>query len=418
MKTSSFFNRFLGIIGNFLEHYDLALFGLLAPFIAPLFFVETDSHLALLLTYAMLPLGFLTKPLGALFFGWIGDRYGRKHALFYSLLGMAFISIGIGCLPVYADIGIYAPCFLALGRMLQSFFAAGESTGGAIFVLEHTSETKRTLISSFYDATSVAGILFASGLITWMSSQNLIQDYWRILYWFGGITGVIGVFFRLFSQEVPAFVNASTVETQSWIKKLITHKKTLISIILASGYSHTTYAMGFTLMNGYVPMITMISKTETMEVNTLLLVVDMLLLPFFGYLAHKYGKERLMLSAALCSAITALPAFLLLSHASMSGLILIRLVLILPGIAFAAPYYAWKLEKVPIKDRYLVLAFGGAIGSKLIGASSSSICLGLYYLTKWNGAPGLYLTLIGIAASWAISPIFHAYLPIKLKKST
>src|SRR5579863_4289600 len=103
---ANFKQRFIGIVGNFLEHYDNALFGLLAPFIAPLFFEKSDPVTALILTYGMMPLGLITRPLGSLFFGTIGDRWGRRRALSYSLLGMTVATMGIGCLPVYKDIGI------------------------------------------------------------------------------------------------------------------------------------------------------------------------------------------------------------------------------------------------------------------------------------------------------------------------
>src|ERR1700731_673710 len=114
MSTVSMHYRVAGMIGNILGNYDKALFGLLAPFIAPLFFGPEDPVTALILTYAMLPLGFLTKPLGALFFGRIGDKYGRKFALCCSLVGMAVFTFGIGCLPVYKTAGAWAPLGLAL----------------------------------------------------------------------------------------------------------------------------------------------------------------------------------------------------------------------------------------------------------------------------------------------------------------
>ena len=136
-------NRIAGVIGNFLEHYDNALFGLLAPFIAPLFFEEKDPITALILTYGMLPLGFLDASARLpSFSGRSGDRFGRRHALFCSLSGMALVTVGIGSLPLYREIGIFAPLLLAAGRMLQSFCAAGESIGGAIFVLENTRVAK------------------------------------------------------------------------------------------------------------------------------------------------------------------------------------------------------------------------------------------------------------------------------------
>src|SRR3990167_5670084 len=144
-------SRIAGVIGNALDHYDQALFALLAPFIASLFFDKQDPVTALILTYGMLPLGLLSRPLGSLFFGWIGDRFGRRQALSYSLFGMALVTLSIGCLPTSSQIGIWAPILLGCGRLIQNFFTAGETIGGAIFVLEQTPESQRSLASSFYD---------------------------------------------------------------------------------------------------------------------------------------------------------------------------------------------------------------------------------------------------------------------------
>src|SRR5580692_11516409 len=137
MSKISIRTRCIGIIGNIFEHYDNALFGLLAPFIASQFFETSDPITALILTYGILPLGIVFRPIGSLFFGWIGDRYGRRQALCLSLTGMAIATISMGCLPTYATAGIVAPCLLALCRILQNFFASGENVGGAIFLLEH-----------------------------------------------------------------------------------------------------------------------------------------------------------------------------------------------------------------------------------------------------------------------------------------
>src|SRR5579862_8456534 len=114
MSKKSMRARCVGIIGNILEHYDNALFGLLAPFIASLFFEKSDPLTALILTYGMLPLGIVFRPLGSLFFGWLGDRYGRKQALSLSLVMMAAVTVSMGCLPTYATAGIAAPILLAI----------------------------------------------------------------------------------------------------------------------------------------------------------------------------------------------------------------------------------------------------------------------------------------------------------------
>ncbi len=399
MTKMSFRDRLTGMIGNVLEHYENALFGLLAPFIAPLFFANEDPLTALIRTYGIFWLGILTRPLGSLFFGWIGDRVGRTKALFCSLVGMAIATTAMGCLPLYAEVGIYAPLFLALGRMLQNFCAAGETVGGAIFVLEHTSSSKKSLMSSVYDATSILGILFASALITLCSQFGNIAQSWRYLFWFGGLSAVIGIILRMKAHDAVEYVQSSHQEKIPLFALIRNHWRILIAVICVSGFSYTTYSLAFTLMNGYVPLVTSLSKTEVMKANTWLLILDMFMLPLFGYLAGKWGRERLMASAALASIFCALPLFYMLQEASFSFVLISRLVIVMLGVAFSASYHAWSQELVPPHVRYSILSLGYAIGSQLIGAPSVTISLWLYKKMGWCGAPAIYIMM---AASFAL----------------
>lgn len=398
MEKNSFSVRLSGIIGNILEHYDHALFSLLAPFIAPLFFPAQDPITALILTYGMLPIGILGRPLGSLFFGWMGDRHGRRKALFWSLLGMACVTVGIGCLPVYAQIGVWAPMILAFSRLLQSFFAGGETVGGAIFVLENTEGQTRGFMSSLYDASTIGGILIASGLVTWFSYLGTIDQMWRVLFWIGGMAAVFGLILRLKKDEEGPSGLATSL-----FSGIRGNLKEFISIIFASGFSYTTYALPFVLMNSYVPLVTEISKSEVMTVNTALLVVDMFLLPCFGYLATRLGKERVMFFGAFCSALSSIPLFYLLGPSSSFGLVVfVRLAIVFFGVAFAAPYHAWAMEQVPKEARYSVLSVGHSLGTQLIGVPATAICLFLYKQIGWSCAPGFYLLVVGLAASYVV----------------
>ena len=403
MKLKVCCDRIAGMVGNFLEHYDNALFGLLSPFIAPLFFEGKDPVTALIFTYSMLPLGLIAKPLGSLFFGWIGDYFGRRQALSLSLTGMAIITSIMGCIPLYKDIGPWAPFLLALSRMFQGFFSAGEVSGGAIFILERTLPSKRSLASSCYDAGSIGGVLFASGLVTLMSSRGWIEQGWRYLFWTGGITALIGVFLRQKIVEAPEFTKMPKImEERRLFPVLKKHIQPFLGIFFAAGFSYTTYSLAFTLMNGFIPLITSLSKTQVMQVNTLLLIYDMLLLPAMGYLADRLGKEKVMIAGAICSVFFALPMFYLLDHASVGTVIAVRLMIISSGVAFSAPYYAWAIERLPPRHRYLILSLAGALGSQFIGAPTSAVSLWLYKTLGWSWAPGLYLQVTGAMAGLTV----------------
>ena len=109
-----------------------------------------------------------------------------------------------------------------------------------------------------------------------------------------------------------------------------------------------------------------------------------------------------MLAGACGAVLSAIPLFSLLDHASLPMVIAIRLVIICFGVAFSAPYYAWAIERVPPRHRYLILSLGGAIGSQLIGTPTSAICLWLYKILGWSGAPALYLLVVGTLAGLVV----------------
>lgn len=392
MAASSRSQRIAGFIGNILEHYDNALFGMLAPFIAPLFFSGDDPITGLILTYGMIPLGIFSRPFGSIFFGWIGDTWGRKNALFISLSLMALTTVLMGFLPTYAEIGLWAPILLASVRIVQNFCAAGEACGGAIFVLEHTEKTKKSFVSSLYDASTIFGILLASGGVSLLSHLNWVESSWRYLLWAGSLTAVFGLILRLKTEESTEFLQNRTQHVP--LKQAVrSYRSALIKIICVSGFSYATFSLAVTLMNGYVPLVTTLSKTQVMDINTLLLILDFALLPCFGFIAMKTSNEKVMLFSSACSIVLSIPLFLLLKDATLATVIAARVLLILLGVAFAAPYHAWAQSLVPPSCRYTIVSLGYAIGSQLIGAPAPALSLWLYKTTKWTGAPALYLML-------------------------
>lgn len=376
----------VGFAGNLLEHYDTALFGLLAPFLAPLFFPSESGALSLILTYALLPIGFISKPAGALVLGWLGDRFGRRKALSISLFGMAATTGIVGFLPTYEQIGIWAPVLLAASRMVQGFFTAAETAGGAIFVLDQVPESKRCLASSFYDASGILGILLGSAIAAVWGG-----DGWRWMFWAGALTGIMGAILRW--DRTPEL--QSPARTPFWI--LWQERSSLAAIALVAGFSYYNYYLITMFMNGFLPLVSPLSKKEAMELNTLLLCLDLLLLPVFGWIANKISKEKLMLGASGAITLLAIPLFQLLEGAGIATAIFVRLTLMVLGIALAAPFFAWAYERTPSQHRFLIVAVGTAIGSRLIGAPAPAMGLWLYHMSGWAPGAALPLVLLGIS---------------------
>lgn len=385
-------------LGNLFEHYDSALFALLSPFIAPLFFPKQDALSALILTYAMIPIGMLARPFGSLIFGYIGDAYGRKRALLLTLMGSGLISGLMAFCPTYEQTGVLAPILLCAGKAAQNFLSAGESMGGAIFLLENAPESKRDFLSSLYNASTIGGILLASLGVSCLCAFKAI-DSWRVLYLIGCITALFGLILRF---KFPKEEVVAKLKTLNPWKVYWQHRSLLLFVAMTAGFSYATYVVAIVLTNGLVPLVTTLTKAEMANLNTVLLIVDFLSLPLFGLLAARISNTRLMIGSALVCALTALPLFQLLEGANLPMIILLRLSFVLIGVAFSAAFHSWLLQVVPSAHRYTINSFGYALGSQLFGGPTASIALWCFQKTHLISSAAWYWALLALGAAVAV----------------
>lgn len=389
-------------LGNLFEHYDTALFGFLSPFLAPLVFPDKEPIVALILTYAIIPLGMLARPIGSLVFGYIGDVYGRKQALFLTLAGMSFVSVCIAFSPTYSQAGILAPIIFCIGRALQNFLAAGETMGGAIFLLENSSEKRYDLFSSLYSASTMGGHLLASLGVFLLGYYNLTTSGWRFLYLFGCITALFGCLIRRSPHTMQPSVKSSHTVT-NLKNTLWTYRKALVCIMITSGFASATYSIALVLMNGFIPLVSTLSKTEVMKINTYLLVLDFCALPFFGWIASKVPREKLMLSASLGVVLFAIPLILSLKGALLTGVIGVRMAFVIFGVAFFAPFHAWAQQLVPSTCRYAVISLGYALGTQALGSPTAALALWCFQKTGMMSSVVWYWMFLGLLSSGVIA---------------
>ena len=407
MTKSSPKNLWNAILGNLFEHYDTALFGFLSPFLASLIFPQHDPLTALIFTYAIIPLGMVARPLGSLLFGYLGDLYGREYALFLTLAGMAFVSGCIALSPSYAQVGLLAPMLFCLGRALQNFMAAGETMGGAIFVLEHSPEKRHDLLSSLYSASAMGGHLLASLGVFVLSCFHWIDPGWRYLYVCGCITALFGCLIRRSSASLqPAVKLSKPLINMNNI--LWTYRKQLLLIIITSGFAHATYSMALILMNGFIPLVSSITKEEVMKINTYLLMVDLCALPFFGWVASKISREKVMLSASLGVVIFSMPLLVSLEGASLAVIIAVRIIFVLFGVAFFAPFHAWAQQLIPRHGRYAVISLGYALGSQLLGSPTAAFSLWCFKQTGRVSSVAWYWMCMALASSLCMAKTLYS----------
>lgn len=392
---------FAGVIGNIVEHYDTALYGFLAPAIAPLFFPNSDPVVSLILTYALMANSIVTKLLGTLCFSYIQRQYDEKTSLFISLSGMACTTFCMGLVPCFDSIGIWAPLSLACIRALQAFFAAGDHAIAPLWILKNQHPNYRSRMNSIYQSSTVFGILLASLTATLCSFYPTSQQSWRWAFLIGAFTGLVGLFIRFGLPNNPEPKHL-TLNNTPLLQSLYTNRYGLMRIAFASGVTNLTYAIPFVFLNGFIPQITSISHAEMMSINTMLLVLDMALLPFFGYCADRFGHFQTLLLSSGLLAVTIVPLFGLLPQADLWIVSSVRIWIVLLGLAFLAPLHTWFLQQFEEKNRYLLIGIGYNLGGEFFGKSASAICLWLWYSTQSTLVPALYITSIAILAMVSI----------------
>ncbi|MBI3508132.1 MAG: MFS transporter [Chlamydiia bacterium] len=376
-------------LGHFFDRYDQALFAVLAPTLAPLFFPFEDPIYGLIAAFCLVPLGLLSKPVGAYVFGRRGDRIGYHSTLSVSLIGMAFSTAAMGFLPTYQQIGIWAPVLLGVCRLLQNFFSAGGTTGASIVALADAPEKKRTLVSSLIDASGMVGTWFGSAVCAAALYGGIS---WRWLFLSGLLAGCIGVYVR----KTP-IVTVAPKKEHAPFRVLWKHKKEIGSIAAATGFSYGNYYLITLFFNGFLPLVGLASTETVLAVNSWMLLFDLCLLPLVGYLVQtRAARDTWMRVSLMASLFLAIPLYLCLD--SGWSWIVVRMAFMVLGVFFSAPIHAWALDCAPSEHRYAVKAMGTALGSRFLGAPVPVLALWLYQCTGWVWAPGLIVAALALIA--------------------
>ncbi|MBP9742266.1 MAG: MFS transporter [Burkholderiales bacterium] len=199
------------VVGNTLEYIDFITFIFLAPIIADLFFPKQHPELATMLTYTTIVITYLFRPIGGIIFGNIGDKYGRKTVLGFTILLMAIPSFIIGILPTFKEIGYFAPAILILMRILQGCSIGGEVPGSITYVVENFRHKNYMLHCAMLTCGANIGIVVGSQVVSFLINHTspvfIYTIGWRIPFLGGGLLAIIGFYIRIFLTESEEFIN-------------------------------------------------------------------------------------------------------------------------------------------------------------------------------------------------------------------
>ncbi len=285
-----------GSIGTIIEMYDLSVYGYMAVFISANFFSNLSTSLALVNTFAVFFIGFITRPLGAIAFGWVGDYLGRKRALLISIFLMAIATAVVGFLPTYYLAGVLAVVLLIVARLFQGISVGGEYIGSVIYLYEIAPLGKKTFFSSFVMMGSNLGMLLASGICLlftkMLTHQQMLSFGWRFPFILALLGGIAGLLIRSSISETEEFIGTKVpIANEVPEKSKITLRFSLSFLLTCVGVM-VTYIV-YVYMPTYLHVYQGIALKKVLSVNTLSVVLLVLLIPVCGYMAEKLKRNRI-----------------------------------------------------------------------------------------------------------------------------
>ena len=313
-------------LGSVFEWYDFFIYGALAPFFSRIFFPQQNPVAGILASLAVLGAGFLLRPLGALLFGHLGDKFGRKSAFLSTIALMGISTAIIGVLPTYPQVGMAAPAALVFLRLLQGLAVGGEYGGAVIYVGEHVSKERRGLFTGAIHISSSLGFLLSLAAVLIVRSLADSEEFtrwgWRVPFLFSLILLGITVYIRLRLRESPVFEQlrrtgqVSTKPVREALFKWANLEVILISIFGASvGRSAVWYA-------GQLYVYYFLTATLKVDESSAAVAIGgatLLALPLFvlfGWLSDRVGRKPIILSGCLLAIVTYFPIFHAITEAA------------------------------------------------------------------------------------------------------
>ncbi len=321
-----------GMLGNGLEWYDYALYGHMSVIFSKLFFPAGDSSQNLIITLLIFAFGFLPRPLGSIFFGWLGDKFGRKSALTASMIMMAIPTGCIGLLPTYASIGIMAPVLLTFIRAVQGFSLGGAYSGSISYVVEHAPPEKRATIGSVIKLSLVIGFLLGSMVSTIIASivgdDAFVQWGWRIPFFLGVLIGVVGFYIRNHGEESPVYEQAKQEGALSQNPLRDTFVK-YPSKMLRAFMFYMFVTVPFYIIAIYTIAYSKnhlgLSQSDALLINSLSMASMFITIFPAARLADKIGRKRVLLGAIIAMLLVVYPAFNLMQSGLVTHMDIVQL---------------------------------------------------------------------------------------------
>lgn len=389
--------------GSFLEWAEYSIYSYMVNIIAKIFFpANIAAEVAILQAFAIFSLSYISRPLGALAFGYIGDKHGRKPALILSVMLMSFATLTIGLLPSYASVGVMSTVMLLMMRILQSFSLSGEYNGAAIYLIEKTTVRKcftGSIISSF----AALGLTTGAIVSAIIDHPGTPEWAWRVPFIASGLACFLLYFFRKQLTETEEF-NKSSSKDNNYAKEAISpitdalsnYKPQLIYIMLISGIIGAFFYVNNVFFKSFLINEINLTAYDASLYVILGQLLTAISIPFVGYYSDKINYLKLFKFGILFCSLISPVIFFLGSIGTPISIISAELLYALGGGLSCGSLMRVMYDRFPAKSRYTGNSFAWAVGAALLSGSAPTIVQYLTMTFEYNIIPGIYIFFLGM----------------------
>ncbi|WP_252190339.1 MULTISPECIES: MFS transporter [unclassified Rhodococcus (in: high G+C Gram-positive bacteria)] len=370
--------------GTYVEYYDFVVYGYVAVYIAHAYFPSDNPLVGLLLTFGAFAASYVARPLGAVIFSPLGDKYGRKTVLAVVILMMTLATAAIGLLPTYAQIGLFAPILLTVLRVLQGISAGGEYGGATSLIAEFSPPDKRGFYVGFIALTTglalLTGSIVALSLTRMLPEESMLSWGWRIPLLLSLPLGLVGLYIRFKLEETPHFAALSSQEKAVNKPLATTVKRDYKTVILAIGLAATNaslLAVYFIYMPSALKQFGNFEAADAQLITFSGLAAYCLAIVPFAKLTDKVGRRPQLIASTIALVLVIYPSFLLVSHGSIA-LAVLGMVIVTPLMAANVTAVLPLLtELFTTANRYTGLSLGWQIATTLFSGPTPVVLAAL-----------------------------------------
>lgn len=404
-------------IGSALEYYDFFIYGTAAALVfGKIFFPASHPATATLLALATFGVGYVARPVGAFFLGHVGDKFGRKKVLVFTLVLMGLSTFLVGCLPTYGQIGIAAPIMLVILRLGQGLSAAGEQAGANAMTIEHAPDDRRSFFTSFtLNGTQVGSILSNAVFlaVAQLPEDQLLSWGWRIPFLLSALVVVIGFIIRRNLDETPAFVaeqKRKAVPRMPLAVLFASYTPDVFRVVCGALVSTVSTIFGVYTLS-YAVNVVKIDRPTMLVVAILTNVVALAAIPMWAVLADRYGRRPVFIFGCIAPGLLMFAYLWSISAANIPLIFVIAI--LMSGITYSASNGVWPAFYAEMFDTRVRLS-GMAVGTQIgfaLGGFAPAIAAAVQGPGPNGWLPVAALTfaacLIAAIAAWTARETFR-----------